>query len=548
MKTIAVLPLLVMVLWLGGCASTKPRGKAPITFINAFLEGKGDNKRFVLKFAPEVPQYSVVYDKDKKSSEIQWKASAKEGSTKDYNLSDRGTGVKRATLSIDSGNDSGTLTLFHDSLDSFNLSAERGTDLVVYPRSDPSRNPTSHDPHRKRVSLNVKNAPLDKLIRTIATDAQRNLILANTVTGAVTVNLQDVPYEQAIDMLLRPTSYRAEHMGDVTIIRSAKDDRAFKAFTMRHVDVGPLQKTIQDILTKDGQVSVDSHSNSIFVVDRMDTVKQIELALAQIDQEPRQVEVETVIMEVDKNRGIDFGVDFNRSASNQLVSSVSTNKLASINPTNPSQQGVFVGLTWQNVSALVSMLATNSKLDVLARPRIVAINDQEANIVLGSKLGYKTTTSTANGQVLENINFLTVGTQLHIKPHITDNNEILMYIKPEVSDGQIDAKTLLPSANTTTAETKVLARDGQTIVIGGLFRERHEKKISKVPLLGDLPLLGFLFGSISDSSVKTELIILLSPRLVTTQVAAAIEREGAEASEHFYRETGFSNPSEKAIP
>ena len=109
----------------------------------------------------------------------------------------------------------------------------------------------------------------------------------------MSVTLENLPYEQAVDMILRPTGYRAEHAGDITVIRSAKDDKTFHAFKLKYVDVNQILKTVTDIASKDAQVSADPNTNSIFVTDRVESLRHLELMLTALDEEPRQVEVDT---------------------------------------------------------------------------------------------------------------------------------------------------------------------------------------------------------------------------------------------------------------
>jgi len=161
-------------------------------------------------------------------------------------------------------------------------------------------------------------------------------------------------------------------------------------------------------------------------------------------------------------------------------------------------KGIFLNLSWQSVSGVLALLSSNNKLNLLARPRVLSVNDQDASVIIGSRLGYKTVTVTTTGTI-EDVKFLVVGTQLKIRPHITESGDVLMHINPEVSDGSIDPKTGLPSEKTTTSDTKVIAKDGQTIVMGGLLRDRVEKTVDKIPLLGDLPLFGFFFSGTSET-------------------------------------------------
>jgi len=530
---------------LAGCATAPPPAPEIPKFLGATLEEKGGIKKVVLKFQPDVPQYSVSLTADKLRSEVRWSCNIETPFAKTFYFNPHGRNTHRADITIDPVTRAGLMVIEHTLADTYTLSRRANTELVLIP-DDPYRHlANNNDSEVRRINLNVKGAPLDKVIRTLATESKKGLILGSGINGTVTVNLDNLSYEQAIDMVLRPTPYRAEHAGNVTIIRSAKEDKTFRAFKLRYIDVNNVLKTVQDMASKDAQVAADGNTNSVFVVDRFEIVKNIEGLINILDQEPRQVEVEAAIVQVDRTNNLDFGIDFRtllRSGkSNEVTHLVRTNKISPLDSTLPGTKALFFETTHHSITAILGMLSSVGKLDLMARPRVLTVTDQEASIHLGSKLGYKTVVVTQTGTI-ESIQFLNVGTQLKIKPHITANNDILMQIHPEISDGQIDSRTGIPSAVTTESFARILARNGQTIVIGGLMRERLEKRLDKVPLLGDLPLIGLLFSGVSQSVVKTEVVIVLCPRIMTSQLATNADREGEEHVAGFYGRNSLDAP------
>lgn len=538
----SLITILVLAATLAGCASKEVARSSPERpfFAKAVFDDKSPGKRLLLKFEPEPPAYEVHDNKEAKLTEVRFRVRAKEAIDKTFVFEPKGPGIKKAQLVIDAGSERGVLTVWSDPGEGFAIGRETSTDLVLE-NDDKNRQIASLravDAKRRKVSLNVRGAPLDKIIRTLAAESQRSLVLGSSVGGTVSVTLNNLPYEQAIDMILRPTPYRAEHAGDVTVIRSAKDDKTLRTFKLRYVDVNQALETVKTIASKDGQSAADANTNSIFVVDRFEVLKNLEIMLAQLDQEPRQVEVEAAILDIERANSLDIGVAFSGQVRSGVTTGLVTNDISAVGltPVAPSK-GVFVGTTWRSVTGVLSMLATKGDLDLLARPKVLALTDQEASITLGSRLGYRTITVTQNGNI-QDVKFLTVGTQLKIKPHITANNDILMSIKPEVSDGAVDPITGIPSANTTMSETKIIAKNGQTIVIGGLLRDRVEKNVSKVPLLGDIPVIGVLFSGISKKTAKTEVMILLSPKIMSQELASQYEEMGNRYIHKFEDDTG----------
>ena len=169
---------------------------------------------------------------------------------------------------------------------------------------------------------------------------------------------------------------------------------------------------------------------------------------------------------------------------------------------------------------------TVGKTNILSNPRITVINNEEAKILVGSSEPYVTseTTTTASGPTTtaESVNFIEVGVKLFVTPTIHGDGYVTMKIKPEVSSrtGSITTSTNneIPVVETSEAETTVMVKDGVTIVIGGLIKEQDIRTVKKVPLLGDLPFLGFAFRNENKSIEKTEIVIFLTPRIISGDI------------------------------
>jgi type II secretory pathway component GspD/PulD (secretin) len=397
----------------------------------------------------------------------------------------------------------------------------------------------------------VKNTPLDKVLRTLASESNKSLVFGDEVKGSVSISVKDLEYEKAIDAILRPTTYRAEHSKDATIIRTVKDSRGFRQFRLNYIDASTIKANLVDI-AKDAQITVDPFTNSVFVVDAVESLNYMEKVIHTVDKLPRQVEVEAAIADVEHSDGFDSGTNFATSVHNlrngrdPIVNDISGTRISPFDQNAPSNKGFFVGLSWDSVNLIIGLLKQKTKLTLLARPRIVALNDTEAKIVIGGQLGYKTKIFAGQGQVMEDVKFLTVGTQLTIKPHITENDDIVMYIRPEISDGSLDQQTQVPTTKTTNTETKVVAKNGQTIVLGGLLRDRTELVETKIPVLADLPFIGFLFRGKQETSGKSEIVIMLSPRIIDPQAITSFEKEGHNMLKNVYKERlDLSPPPER---
>jgi type II secretory pathway component GspD/PulD (secretin) len=170
----------------------------------------------------------------------------------------------------------------------------------------------------------------------------------------------------------------------------------------------------------------------------------------------------------------------------------------------------------------MNFLRTIGETKILSNPKIACVSDQEARILVGQKQAYVTTTTTTSSgggsTVAENVTFIDVGIQLAVTPVVNEDGFVTMKIKPEVSSVADSLETpsgnTIPIVDTSTAETTVMVRDGVSILIGGLRRDEKIEDRKKVPILGDIPILGAPFNSFTESTVHTELLILITPHIV----------------------------------
>jgi len=196
--------------------------------------------------------------------------------------------------------------------------------------------------------------------------------------------------------------------------------------------------------------------------------------------------------------------------------------------------GLSVGVTFDNISALITALETVSDVTIMANPKILALNKQAGKLSIGKEEGYQSLTNVSEGGTsTQEVEFLESGTVLEFRPFIGKDGLIRMEIRPEQSNGQIVnyGTVQLPNKSKTEVVTNVMVRDGQTIVLGGLFKESTNLSHSQVPILGDIPVIGELFRGVSDSSSRVELIILITPHIIQRPEQA----QGAERLEDVQR-------------
>ena len=300
-------------------------------------------------------------------------------------------------------------------------------------------------------------------------------------------------------------------------------------------------------LLGDALIQEDPETRSLIIVADDDTQNEIVRVIKNLDRPKPQVLIKVLFAQVTLDNTLDFGVEGNyavnlaKPGTAQLVATAAQQAVstaaAAIIPTPTTGTGVggtnfglaalanqsngaFFTLNTQNAAATLYALATRGKVNVLSRPSILARNNQQAAIVVGQEVPIPTANQiTEAGEQIQSVSYQDVGIILTVTPFITVNKTVEMIVAPEISSlstqtVQISSNFSAPIINKTAAETVVVAPDGQTVVIGGLMQKQTSSQVSKVPLLGDIPVLGHLFKRTTNSSEKTELLIFLTPYIV----------------------------------
>lgn len=283
-------------------------------------------------------------------------------------------------------------------------------------------------------------------------------------------------------------------------------------------------------------------NDTIVVYDYPENIEKAQEIIKAIDVRPKQVLVEATILSVLLTEEMKLGVDLNLLAGVGLDGTSSTDQIGSTSSlltttTTPILQvaagvagsaletsgfasviggsGLRIGVRSGSVTAFITALESITDTTVLANPKILAVNKQEGRVLIGRNLGYRSSTTISTGGIATEgeVKFLQTGTQLVFRPFIGNDGYIRMDIYPKDSSAIIDNDGV-PQETTTELSTNILVKDGETIVIGGLFRDVVVTSRSQIPLLGDLPFIGALFRSTSDSTRREEVIILLTTHII----------------------------------
>jgi len=292
-----------------------------------------------------------------------------------------------------------------------------------------------------------------------------------------------------------------------------------RIFHLNYADVKQMKDTINDILAAGEGVSANEDSNSLVVRASDKNLDKVSKIITEIDKPPLQVNVEAKILELKSGNGdnttpssLGFSWQYHKIEGSQ-------NYVQFYGTAVPSLDATAVGLYAQvlsgNVNEYLKGLEKNIGYDLIASPWISAVNHQQAEILIGQRIGYKTLFTSTTG-TLQGIDYLNVGTQLKFIPHISSDGYIRMSINPSVSDGMVD-NFGVPQTNATETKNQVLIKDGQTVVIGGLTKSYKNETSVGVPILSSIPWIGALFRNKQITEEKREIMVLITPHIVTPE-------------------------------
>ena len=441
---------------------------------------------------------------------------------------------------------------------------------------DPSRVSQRGRYTGEKLSLNFQNVEVRAVLNVIADFTDLNIITSDSVSGNITLRLKDVPWDQALEIILQTRGLDSRRAGNVIWI-APRDELATReklaleaanqindleqtrteSFQMNYQKAADVQKLLSDpnqrILSKRGSAVVDARTNTLFVQDTPARLEEVRKLLAKIDVPVRQVMIEARIVEASdtfsKNIGARLGVhDQNPvpagtrilgqnsprfSVGGGLVdtgfhtgqSATTPDFIANASSVNlpaaglnlfPAGQFSFIlfnsGAT-RFLNLEISALEADGKGKIIASPRVLTADQVEALIEQGTEIPYQTSTSSG----ATSIAFRKAVLSLKVKPQITPDGNVIMTL--DVTKDQVGSGVgTFVQINTKHVKTEVLVENGGTVVIGGIYEQNDRTDVTKIPLLGDIPFLGYLFRNDSTISGKTELLVFITPRIVNERL------------------------------
>ena len=422
------------------------------------------------------------------------------------------------------------------------------------------------------VSLDFQDADIRNVLKVLAFKSGVNIVAAPDVTGVVNIELKDVPWQKALDVILSTYGYGFDRKGNIITVMSVENLKKYredylslqnqeplisKTFPLNFAKAEDLLKIIDKLISKRGFINFDARTNSIIVRDLESTMELISGVIKSIDTVTPQVMIETKIIETDLTNADNMGIDWVLQASvtgsqvpttfpftnnnvfgyggnsnfapfvppaiQTLVGSSSvTAQATALVPTAPAPTGFTYGtINATQLSATLNLLSSRGTTKILSSPRIVTLDNQKARINVGlqyPEATYSFNSSTGQQQVT-GFTTLPIGVNFEVTPHVNNAGLVTLDLHPQISalQGTVTVdNNQLPETSNEEAETNVMVEDGKTLVIGGLITDQKVVTVVKVPVLGDIPWLGkYLFTNTNTTKTRKEVIIFLTPHIIT---------------------------------
>jgi type IV pilus assembly protein PilQ len=428
--------------------------------------------------------------------------------------------------------------------------------------------PVKEDPNKlvqgtgyngEKLTLNFQAVEVRALLQVIADFTGLNIVASDTVGGNLTLRLKDVPWDQALDIILQAKNLAKRKNGNVVLIAPAdelatKDKLALEAlqqigeleptrtesFVLSYAKAAEVQTLIsgkdQKLLSKRGSATVDVRTNTLFVQDAPTRLEEVRRLISQLDVPVRQVMIEARVVIADDKFGRQLGARFGASAGlssngrNVGIGASIGNTNAIVGGAQPSQNDINVNLpvpgafgtlamTFLNlgngnvVNLELSALEADRRGKVVSSPRLITADKRKAIILQGTEIGYRTQAASGGTTVA----FKQAVLSLEVTPQITPDDKIIMelLVKKDTVGALIDG---IPSIDKKEITTQILVDNGDTAVLGGVYEQTTSTNVDKIPLLGDIPYLGSLFKRTVKQDDKTELLIFITPRIVKDQL------------------------------
>lgn len=426
--------------------------------------------------------------------------------------------------------------------------ADLASELVPVPEPAATPNDRSRMYKGRKVSLEFADADVRKIFQLLSEVSNKNFVLGDDVTGTISIKLVNVPWDQALDIILETKGLDKREQGNIIIIKGkgkfksqAEEDLEIKKtltnsielktemFSLNYADIGTISTQFKALKSDRGVITQDSRTNQVIVRDIPQALDDMRRLMQQLDVPEKQVMIEARIVEATstftQSLGVNWGVHYRDGSASFLgINSLDTNFGGTVTtvPTASgvgSTSGMATGISFGSLTSNIQLdmrlnAAANAGLiKIISTPKVATLNNKTAKISQGQQIPYQN--SSANtGPVTQ---FIEAALALEVTPHVNANGTISLKVDAKNdSPGAVPTGATAPAINKKEALTEMLLRDGETTVIGGIYVDNDTVEDDGVPFLMDIPFLGNLFKDNTKTKTKTELLIFITPRILTT--------------------------------
>ncbi|WP_111498215.1 type IV pilus secretin PilQ [Marinobacter bohaiensis] len=409
----------------------------------------------------------------------------------------------------------------------------------------------------EKLSLNFQDIEVRSVLQLIADFTGLNLVASDTVSGSITLRLQNVPWDQALDLILKTKGLDKRQIGNVLLVAPADEIAARERLELetskqiaelapvrldiiqvnyaKAADIVALIQADDELISDRGFVSSDARTNTISVRETSEKLEQIRRLISTWDVPVRQVLIEARIVRAQTNLAEEFGVEWGFSGrgdanggDNNAVVGGSGSGLSGITGGGAldlanNDLNVNLGVSDSNASSIafgyvgtdfmvdleLSAYASDGKAEIVSQPKVVTADRQTAKILSGEEIPYEEASSSG----ATSVSFKEAVLSLEVTPQITPDDKIIMDLQVN-QDSRGEETTAGPAINTNEVATQLLVRNGETVVLGGIFQSEQSVTITKTPFLGDIPYLGALFRNTNTVDERSELLVFITPKIL----------------------------------
>ncbi|OHB58569.1 MAG: hypothetical protein A2173_07275 [Planctomycetes bacterium RBG_13_44_8b] len=420
----------------------------------------------------------------------------------------------------------------------------------------------------------MRYMPIVDALQLLAARYGQNIVPMTKIDGSIGfTKLNNVSFDEAMNAILGG-GFKYQQEGNIVKVYASGesekkkpqiDEKICKVFTLYYITAAEAKKMVMPVMSGSGKIEITTAAqtgvpvdetvsapsgggNSLAINDMMvvydypANIEQVEEIIAAIDIRPKQVLVEATILTATLTDGMQFGIDWRNLSLGALAyaTGLGASDIDFISSSTSVSSSITGGMTvgvWKgDIAAFIKAVEEITDVTVLANPKILAANKQLGQVYIGTKLGYLSSTTQTETSTTQEVSFLDTGTKLSFRPYIGNDGYIRMDIHPKDSSaavrqiGDSTSTTAVPDETSAEMVSNIIVRDGETIIIGGLFRNKIHTTKKQVPGLGNIPLIGAAFRSNADEAKREEVIILLTPHIIEEPKQARGEERAADVA------------------